>query len=207
MRIRFKSPIAGVMVMLAMVAAMLVMDYVEAEARRGGSFGGRRGGSSFGSRRSTPSYSSRSTSRSTPRTSTAPRRSSFGGTRLASSAAYTKSYGVPRRTESVRAPSMGGAGMSNYNVHRYGGMSDRFMTGYLLGSTSWMWSMPFHPAFYYSRPYYATGKNGATDVYPPTFQIGKLIITLLVVGGIGYLIYRAMRRRKPSAEAPQSSFS
>lgn len=102
---------------------------------------------------------------------------------------------------------MTGTGMSNYSVHRYGGMSDRFMTGYLMGSTPFLWSTPFHPAFYYSRPYYHTGASGVTEVYPPTFQIGKLIVTLLVVGGIGYLIYRVMRRRKASATAPQSSFS
>src|SRR5687768_1623356 len=143
MKTRSKSPLVGVLVMLASVLAMMVMDYVEAEARRGGSFGGRRGGSSFGSRRSTSSYSTRSATR-TPTTSTS-RRSSFGGNRLSSPQAYTRSYGIPRRTQSMRAPAIGGTGMSNYNVHHYGGMSDRFMTGYLLGTTSWMWSMPFHP--------------------------------------------------------------
>lgn len=196
--------------MLAIVLAMLVMDHVEAEARRrGGSFGGRRSSGSV--RRSTPSSSSspRTSSRSTARTSSASRRSSFGGNRLSSPSSYTKSYGIPRRTQAVTAPSMNGAGMARYNVHQYGGMSDRFMMGYLMGSTSWMWSMPFHPAFYYSRPAVYTHPNGQTDVYPPTFQFGKLIVTLVVVGGIAYLIYRAVRRRSRSTEAaaPSSSFS
>lgn len=203
-RSKFSS---SILLIIATVCAMLVMDYVEAEARRGGSFGGRRGGSSFGSRRSAPSTTPRSTSSRIGKGSATARRSSFGGTRLSSPQAYTKTYGVPRRTGTVPAPAMAGRGMANYNVNYYGGMGDRFMTGYLLGSTSWMWSMPFHPAFYYSRPYYATGPGGSTQVYPPTFQIGKLIVTLVVIGGIGYLIYRVMRRRSASASAPQSSFS
>jgi hypothetical protein len=194
--------------MITSVLAMLVMDVSEAEARRGGSFGSRRGGSSFGSRRSSPSYSSPSRTTRSPRTTTASRaRTSFGGNRLSSAQQYTRSYGVPRRTETVRAPSMAGTGYGNYQVNRYGGMGDGFMMGYLMGQTSWMWSMPFHPAFYYSRPYYHSNPNGTTAVYPPTFQIGKLILTLVIIGGIGYVIYRVMRRRRSSPTAPQSSFS
>jgi hypothetical protein len=211
MKARSKSGISTLVVMIVSVLAMFLMDVGEAEARRGGSFGGRRGGSFGSSRRSSPSFSSRSRSSSFPRSSssrtTTQRRSSFGGTRLATPQQYTRSYGIPRRTESVRAPAIGGTGYSNYSVHHYGGMGDRFMTGYLMGSTSWMWSMPFHPAFYYSRPAYYTNPNGVTEVYPPTFQLGKLIMTLVVIGGIGYVIYRVMRRRSSAAPGPQSSFS
>lgn len=209
MKARSKSSVWTLAVLIVSVMALFVMDVSEAEARRGRSFGGSRGGSSFGSsRRSTPSYGSSSRSTSRPRSSaTTQRRSSFGGTRLSSPQQYTRSYGIPRRTESVRAPAMGGTGYSNYQVHQYGGMGDRFMTGYLMGSTSWMWSMPFHPAFYYGRPAYYTNPNGVTEVYPPTFQLGKLIITLVVIGGIGYVIYRVMRRRSTAQPGPQSSFT
>jgi hypothetical protein len=206
MRIRSKSSLWRIALMIVSVLSLMLMDINEAEARRGGSFGSRRGGSSFGSRRSSPSYS-RSSPRSTSTRSATRSRTSFGGNRLSSPQQYTRSYGVPRRVESVRAPSMSGAGYSNYRVNSYGGMGDRFMTGYLLGSTPWVWSMPFHPAFYYGRPSYYHNPNGTVDVYPPTFQWGKLILTLVVIGGIAYVIYRVMRRRNAAPNAPQSSFS
>lgn len=208
MKARSTSSVWTLAVMVLSVVAMFLMDVSEADARRGRSFGGsRRGGSSFGSSRSSaPRTSSPRTSSRIGRTTTQ-RRSSFGGTRLSSPQQYTRSYGVPRRTESVRAPAMGGTGYSNYTVHHYGGMGDRFMTGYLLGSTSWMWSMPFHPAFYYSRPAYYTNPTGGTEVYPPTFQPFKLIMTLVIIGGIAYVIYRVMRRRSTAPAGPQSSFS
>jgi hypothetical protein len=217
MRIRSKSSRWGVLLALLSVLVLLVVDVHDAEARRGGSFGGRRsgGGGFFGSRRSSPSYStsprtsssSSSSSRLGGTRSTTQRRSSFGGTRLSSPTEYTRSYGIPRRTESVRAPSMAGSGYANYSVHRYGGMSDGFMMGYISGHTPWMWSTPFHPAFYYSRPAYFTNPDGTVEVFPPTFQLGRLILTLVVIGGIAYVIYRVVRRRSASPDAPQSSFS
>ncbi len=203
---------------VCLVLVGILSDVSEAEARRGGG-----GGRSFGGSRrsSTPRYSpsrpsapsspttrSRTTtgSRSTSGSTTTSRpSSSFGGSRLSSSQDYTRSYGTPRRTESMTARNAQGV-TESYNVNRYGGMSDGFMLGYMTGQTSWMWSMPFHPAFYYSRPYEVRNANGTIDVYPPTFSWGKLLITVVVVGGVAYLIYRAVRRRRSSPAVPTSSF-
>lgn len=192
--------------MMLGILSLMLLDATEAEARRGrgGSFGGsRRSYRSAPSRPSAPRTSSPSVS-SRPRT-----RSSFGGSRLRSSQEYTRSYGTPRRTERVTAPSLSGGGRGNYVVNRYGGMSDGLMLGYLMGSTSMWWSTPFHPAFYHSRPYYVTNPDGSTGVYPPTFSWGKVIVMVVVVGGVSYVVYRVIRRRRENAKGQmaQSSFS
>jgi hypothetical protein len=188
----------------------MVLTTVEADARRGGgrSFGGSRRSSGYApnrspsssSYRSSPSTRSRSTPSSTPRTS-------FGGRRLSSSQDYTRSYGVPRRTERLSVPSTGSGLAQNYTVHRYGGMGDGFMMGYLTGASSWLWSMPFHPAFYYSRPYYVPGANGQMEVYPPTFSWTKLIVVLLIIGGVTYVVVAMVRRRRAAAESYSESRS
>jgi hypothetical protein len=123
-------------------------------------------------------------------------RNSFGGSRLNNSSDYVGRYGAPRATE--RTTMRGANGTTNYTINRYGGMGDGFMMGYMLGSIPWYWSMPFHPAYYCSRPATAVNPDGSTAVYPGTFQWGTLFITLLVVGGIifiGYVWLRNRRRR------------
>jgi hypothetical protein len=207
-----------------------------AEARRG-SFGGSRGFSSrgfgggsrsFGGSKSfggsRKSYTPRSTPRRSPSTSFGSRRSSpsnfrtspgslrsktgssFGGSRLSSSKDYTAKYGVPRKTIPAGTDSRF---PSNYVVHSYGGYGSGLMTGYLMGSTSWMWAMPFHPAFYYSRPYYAQNPDGTMDVYPPTFSWSKLFFTIIIFAAIVYIIYAIIRssRRKRVGSYSKSSFS
>lgn len=191
---------------IVVVAVLLLADIAEARGSRS------RGGSFGGSRRSSPSrtYSQPKPSTSQPKSSFSSRqkadapaaKSSFGGKRLSSGNEYRKSYGVPRKSEPVRV-----AGASSpYVVHRYGGMSDGFMMGYLMGSTSMWWSTPFHPAFYYSRPYYATNPDGSTEVYPPRISWTTIILTLLVVGGITYVIVRVIRKRRQQYTSA-SSFS
>lgn len=190
----------------------------EADARGGGrSFGGFRSSrpSYAPNRSAAPRSPSRSIfsprSSSSPSVGTAPKaasvpRSSFGGQRLGSTQEYTRSYGIPRRSEQMAIPSTGGGIAQNYTVHRYGGLGDGFMVGYLTGASSWMWHMPFHPAFYYSRPYYVEGPNGM-EVYPPTFSWTRLIIVLLIVGGIGYFVVATIRnRRRGSRNYSRSSF-
>jgi len=201
--------------MLFVVIGTLVLEPLEAEAQRrgGGSFGGRRGGGSFGRSRTAPRTPSRTPS-TAPRTSPAPRttvqpRSSFGGTRMQSPTSYTQRYGTPRRTQTVTRQNAQGT-PQNYVVHQYGGMGDRFMTGYMLGSIPWMWSMPFHPAFYYSRPHEYKRPDGTTEVYPPTFSWGKFFFTMLVIGAIIYVLYVILRNRKRAqqvAPTSRSSFS
>lgn len=211
-------------IVVALLLSLFPIDVMS--QRRGGSFGGSRssgrsyssprsGGSrSFGGTRQSTPYGSRGTTRpgssTTPRSSTTTSRNSFGGSRLNSGSDYTSRYGVPRRTETTRIPTAGG-GATNYTVHRYGGMGDGFMMGYLMGSIPWYYSMPFHPAFYYSRPYTTLNPDGTTAVYPGTFQWGTLFFLLLLVGGGGYILYvwlRAKRRRHLSGgvDLSRSSF-
>jgi len=196
----------------AMIAAALLMILpldALAQRRGGGSFGGSRrsysaprgGGGSFGgSRRSAPS---RAPSTPTPRSGSGPTRygnaptmrNSMGGSRMTSGADYTSRYGTPRRTETRSIAGANGQ-RSNYTVNQYGGMGDGFMMGYLMGSIPWYWSMPFHPAFYYSRPYTAANPDGTTAVYPGTFQWGTLFVTLLIIGGIAFIGYVWLRNRR-----------
>ena len=198
---------------LALLAWVIPTDAL-AQRRGGGSFGGSRGGGygrsfrspssgrSFGGSRTRqappPSRNAPGSNAPTGRFGNAPTsRNAFGGSRMNRPADYTGRYGAPRATE--RQSFRGQSGTStNYVVNRYGGMGDGFMMGYMMGSIPWYWSMPFHPAFYFSRPYTHANPDGSVGVYPPTFQWGTLIITLLVVGGllfIGYVWLRNRRRR------------
>lgn len=187
--------------------------------RRGGSFGGSRGGGygrSFGRSYRSPSSGrsfggSRSNRQSAPpsqrnsqggnRFGSAPSaRNSFGGSRMNRPADYTGRYGVPRATQ--RQSFRGPAGTTtNYVVNRYGGMGDGFMMGYMMGSIPWYWSMPFHPAFYFSRPYTHANPDGSVAVYPPTFQWGTLLLTLIVVAALGFILYTWLRNRRRRMQA------
>jgi cbb3-type cytochrome oxidase subunit 3 len=205
--------ISGLVAIIAATLFMILPLDALAQRRGGGSFGGSRrsysaprgGGGSFGgSRRSSPSTAPRTSP--TPRSGSGPTRygnaptmrNSMGGTRMTSGADYTSRYGTPRRTES-RAFTGSNGQRSNYVVNQYGGMGDGFMMGYLMGSIPWYWSMPFHPAFYFSRPYTSVNPDGSTAVYPGTFQWGTLFLTLLIIGGvlfIGYVWLRNRRRKR-----------
>jgi hypothetical protein len=184
---------------------MLVLPEI-AEAR--GSFGGSRGfggGRSFGGSRSASRSSS---SRGSGLFGSSKSRSSFGGTKsLSSRGAYTAKYGTPRKSMPANQfnGSYGGRIPSNYMVHSYGGYSNGLMTGYLLGHTSWMWMTPFHPAFYYSRPYYVNNPDGTVGVYPPTFSFGNLLLGLIIIFGIIWILRKIFRRRKSAASYNTSS--
>jgi hypothetical protein len=191
-------------VLLLTIFAFIVEPAI-VEAKRGGggrSFGGSR---SFRSPSRTYSSPSKPSSRSFGRSTSASKpSSSFGGSRFRSGADYRSSYGTPRKstTQSIN----GANGRQNVVVHSYGGMSDGFMMGYMMGQTSLLWMTPFHPAFYYSRPHYVTGANGMTEVYPPTFSFLNLILGLIIIGGIVYLIYRLFFARKKQQVLSDSSF-
>ncbi len=175
-----------------------------AEARRGGrSFGGRR---SYSKKSSKPRSAKRSLR--SKRTLPPSKRTSFGGTRMNSARDYTSKYGTPRKTQTFQGRNAAGQSQK-YVMHQYGGYGSSLMTGYMMGTTSWMWMMPFHPAFYYSRPYYVNNADGTMDVYPPRFSFGKLFFTLLIAGGIIFIIVRMIRKRKQrgAREYSQSSFS
>jgi len=118
---------------------------------------------------------------------------SFGGTRMNSAKEYTSKYGVPRK--SIQGNQIQGV-PQNYRVMDYGGYGSGLMTGYLMGHSTFLWSMPFHPAFYYTRPYYVTNKDGTVSVYPPTFSASKVIFTIMMAGGAGFFVYHLIRRRR-----------
>jgi hypothetical protein len=213
-----RSLLVGVVTLLTF--SFLVLPDLEAGGR-GGSFGGSRGGrgGSFGGSRSYRSYSS-------PRYNSSPSASprynggsSFGGSRGSSSMMrggrmnsaqdYTRSYGVPRRTETT--PFRGSDGVSrNYVFNNYGGYADGLMTGYAMGRMSWMWFTPFHPAFYYTAPPYVVRPDGTMEYYPPTFSFTTLFFTLLIAAVVVYVIVvmiRNRRRRNGSdMDLSQSSF-
>lgn len=203
---------------LAIVAMTLPLESW-AQRSRGGSFGGSRsggrsysmprrapsGGGSFGGRRSpysAPRRTQQSPSTASPGSSpgsfgSAPRSSqqnTFGGSRLNSASDYTSRYGTPRRTERAVIPNASSS--QPYVINRYGGMGDGFMMGYLMGSIPWYYSMPFHPAFYFSRPYTSVNPDGTTAVYPGTFQWGTLLFSIIVIGGIAFIVLVWLRNRR-----------
>jgi hypothetical protein len=186
-----------------------------AEARGGRSFGGSRSfgrsGRSFGGNRSYSTPKRQQPSTSQPRQSfggTKQQRNitSFGGSRISKSEATAK-YGVPRKTETFAGKNSQGM-PQNYMVHSYGGYGSGLMTGYMMGTTSWLWMMPFHPAFYYSRPNYVYNQDGSVEVYPPTFSWSRLFFTLIIFAAVVYIIYIIIRNlRRKRASYSSSSFS
>ncbi|MBL0333052.1 MAG: hypothetical protein IPP08_05210 [Chlorobiota bacterium] len=210
---------------------LFLINLDEINAQRRGSFGGFRssGRSSFGSSRgfSTPSYSNRSRPSFTqPNRTTTPsfggtrsttgnggwnstttQRPSFGGKSISNSQEYTRSYGVPRKVERMNNTTQGGG---NYVVNNYGGYGDNFMYGYLAGRTSMWWSTPFHPAYYYSRPYYHNNTDGTVSVYPPTFSVVSLFSAVIWIGilGVGiYVVYKIFFKKKNTYSNNEESFS
>lgn len=85
---------------------------------------------------------------------------------------------------------------TRYVINNYGGMGDRFMMGYLMGSMPWYYSMPFHPAFYYARPYQVVNPDGTVSVYPGEFQWGTLFFMFLLFAGIIFIIAVAIKARR-----------
>jgi len=207
------TKIIGIFILVMTLMIFLAPDV--AEARRGGGFGGFGRSRSFGGSRSRSYQTPRSTrprssfgnrGTTTPRATPSSRAaSSFGGRRLDGGAKqYTSKYGAPRKTSSQTITRNGVS--QNYVMHSYGGYGSSLMTGYMMGTTSMMWMMPFHPAFYYSRPYYVDNPDGTVGVYPPTFNWSKLFFTIIILAVIIYIIRTVIRNRKNNNYS-QSSFS
>lgn len=133
------------------------------------------------------------------------RSTSFGGSRLQSREQYTRSYGVPRRSEQRMVSNADGS-QTRTIVHSYGGVGDGFAMGYMMGSIPFMWRTPFHPAFYYSRPQYLYNPDGSVEVYPGTFSFGTLLMVIIIGGVVVYLLFRIVRsmRRRVSSESVSS---
>lgn len=134
-----------------------------------------------------------------------PKRPSFGGKRMSASQARKK-YSTPRKQETVTRRAADGSNQT-YVMNSYGGYGSGLMTGYMMGTSMWYWSMPFHPAFYYGRPAYVTNPDGSVGVYPPTFSFSRLFFTLMILGLIGFIIYRAFSQKKKYSQMPYSSGS
>lgn len=203
--------------MIVVVGITIVTDTIA--QKRSSSFGGSRSASrSYSAPLTMPPSSfggtrSYSTARATPPTSFGRTRtaepSPFGaaqraapaaplpravGTPLATGENYYRSYGIPRRQEVRTIPTP--EGQRNVIVHSYGGYSDGLLMGYLLGQTSWLWFTPFHPAFYYSQPYYVQRPDGTVEYFPPTFSLAKLIFVLIVIGAIVFIVWVIIRNRR-----------
>lgn len=197
----------GIMTFLVVALIWMFVGPDILDARRGSS--GRR---SFGGSRKSKSTKTYNKNKSqTKRTTPAAKRNigpkpSFGGNRLNSSKDYTKKYGTPRKTQTKTMSNAQGQ-QQRYVMHSYGGYGSGLMTGYMMGATPFLWSTPFHPAFYYSRPYYVNNPDGTIGVYPPTFSWSKLLFTIIIVGIIAYIIYVIIRNKKQKARSDsQSSF-
>ncbi|MCX8055292.1 MAG: hypothetical protein N3A67_06470 [Ignavibacteria bacterium] len=187
----------GIIIILFVLKLFLLPDF--AEARRGG------GGRSFGGSRS---FKPRTTQTVKPQTSNFPRQqrtSSFGGTRISKEQAKAK-YGIPKKVEQTKRVDANG-NQRTYNIHNYDGYANGLMTGYLMGHTSWLWMMPFHPAFYYSKPYYVENEDGSIDVYPPTFSVVKLFIGIAIFSFVLWLLYKVVSSNRKSSTLRNSSFN
>jgi len=168
-----------------------ILDYME--MRRGGSFRGTRP-------RSTQRQSTQRTQQTTRQTN--PQKApSFGGTRMTQTQARQK-YGTPRRSETVAGTSQAGTPM-NYNMNHYGGFSSGLMTGYMMGNMAW-WMMA--SSMMYSRPTYVENEDGTIDVYPPTFNWGRLFFIFIIVFGIIYMIRAPKQKREGPSSDSYSSF-
>lgn len=178
------------MCMLSFIVLPITVDARSGFGRGGGrSFGSR----SFGGNRSFGSSNRNSFGSSRSFSSGRGFRSSSTG-RFANGQQYRMRYGIPRKSSSMKINQNGSN--RNYTMHSYGGLGDGFMTGYLLGSIPWYWHMPFHPAFYYSRPVIVDGANGSKEVYPGTFSFGSIIMAIILIGGVGFVIYALFFRRR-----------
>ncbi len=184
----------GIVIILFVIKLFLFPDFADAR-RGGGSFGGSR------------TFKPRPTQTAKPQTSNIPRQqrtSSFGGTRISKEQAKVK-YGIPKKIEQTKRVDADG-NQRTYNIYNYEGYANGLMTGYLMGHTSWLWMMPFHPAFYYSKPYYVENEDGSIDVYPPTFSIVKLIIGITIFSFTIWLLYRLITAKRKVGKLHNSSF-
>jgi hypothetical protein len=96
-----------------------------------------------------------------------------------------------------------GGKTQTYVVNHYGsGWTSGFMLGYLTGHIPWYWHTPFHPAFYYSRPYYV-GTGDTVNVYPPTFNWFKFLTWTGIAALAVFVVVRLFKKAKTP---PSSSF-
>ncbi|MEJ5286792.1 MAG: hypothetical protein CH6_1663 [Candidatus Kapaibacterium sp.] len=202
---------------LAFALIFISFPFEELIAKGGGSFGGTRGYSrsfggskSFGGSRSfggTRSYVPPTTSPrySTPmRSYNNPTTRSFGGTATSmfNRSQLQSKYGVPRKViTSKDIPNL----PRNVQVYHFGDFASGLMMGYLMGHTSWLWYLPFHPAFYYTQPVKVVNEDGTVTYYPPTFDTSKFLLSLIFFGSIAFIIIRIIKVKRKQGLLPRNS--
>ncbi|MGB9771132.1 MAG: hypothetical protein ACPLX7_04040 [Candidatus Kapaibacteriota bacterium] len=206
-------------VSLALLLASFPFENLD--AKKGGSFGGSRGSfrsfggtKSFGGTRSPGINRYPQTPTATPRYSTPtrnfnnPSTRSFGGsaTSMFNRSNLQSKYGAPRKIITSRdVPNL----PQNVRVYHYNDFASGLMMGYLMGHTSWLWYLPFHPAFYYTQPVKVVNEDGTVTYYPPTFDTGKFLLTMIFLGSVAFIIVRIIRRKNSTVQlsSSRSSFS
>lgn len=186
-----------VILSFALVLSLFPLEELLAKGGRS-SFGGSR---SFSSRSFGGSKSFGGTRSTSPRFSTTPRntrtipRSSFGKTATStfSRGDIQRKYGIPRRQ--ITSQQMSGL-PRNTIVNHYGDYASGLMMGYLMGHTSWLWYLPFHPAFYYSQPVRVVNPDGTVSYYPPTFDWGKFFMTWIIIAAIVFVVYTYFKNKR-----------
>lgn len=164
----------------------------------GRSFGGfsspRSSSGSFGSSRSTEPSSGFGSSRSSSPSSTGPRStsSSFGrsGSFGSSGRINSTSFNSANAPSSFRGRSPNYSSTVFVGGTGYSGFGYGFLGGYSLGllSNPWYGYMPFHPGFYVQSPVLY---NGA--YYGGGINWFKVFLGLLIIGGVIWVISRALR--------------
>lgn len=205
------------------LAIMLMLFYFPFDtfSNKGGrgSFGGTRSSvRSFGGTKSFGGIRTYRTPTTQPRYPTStqrfntPQTRSFGGsaTSFLNKSYIQSKYGAPRRVLTPKElPNL----PSNVRVYDYGNFASGLMMGYLMGHTTWLWYLPFHPAFYYTEPVKVVNEDGTITYYPPTFDSSKFLTTLILIGSIGFIIYQLIKRRRAAGilnkplDLSRSSFS
>jgi len=214
-------------VVFSLLIFSLPLDELLSQGKRG-SFGGTRsitksfgGARSFGGTRSFGGYRSYNLPGTSPKITSPLRKKSFDITAKTKSFGGTVSsalnrsqiaskYGIPRKVitprELPRLP-------QNAVVNHYGDFASGLMMGYLMGHTSWLWYLPFHPAFYYTKPVRVENPDGTVSYYPPTFDYSKFFLTLIFLGSLGFIVYRLIKKRRSyhsfltKTDLSKSSFS
>lgn len=120
----------------------------------------------------------------------------FDGSKLESSTDYTSKYGEPSKT--IQGQTIPGL-PSNYLIMDYGGFTYDLMIDYLTGNTNIIWHTPFHRAFYFTKPYYVNNPDGTVSIYPPTFSIGKTMISIVILGIIIIAVFLIRKQRNKYA--------
>lgn len=189
-RISFKFPLA------LLAAVCLAMPQLSWAPGGRGSFGG--GGRSFGGGSFGRSSSSSGTfSRSSTSGGSFGRSGSFGSRTYTGtttrSGAFSGSRAVtpPPILPSSASRSSYSWGGTTYRSVNYGGWSDYSYYWSPWHRTPWYYYTPFHPAFFYSPPYYASDGY----YYPGGISFFRVIVGLAVFGFVIWLLFKLFAPR------------